>query len=62
MAATALSAPSGDIEPGTAQGFYVDDARALSRCLVQVSGEAPSPVAHGHGARAEFFLSARNLA
>ena len=28
--ATALSAPSGDIEPGTAQGLYVDDARALS--------------------------------
>ena len=60
--ATALSAPSGDIEPGTAQGFYVDDARALSCCLVQVSGEAPSPVAHGaSGARAQFFLSARNL-
>ena len=30
--ATALSGASGDIRPGTAEGFYVDDVRALS-CL-----------------------------
>jgi glycogen debranching enzyme len=60
--ATALSAPSGDIEPGTAQGLYVDDVRALSCLRVTVSGEAPSPVAHAaSGARAEFLGSARNL-
>ena len=60
--ATALSCASGDIRPGTAEGFYVDDVRALSSLRVTVSGEAPSPVSHGaSGSRAEFFLSARNL-
>jgi glycogen debranching enzyme len=60
--ATALSGASGDIRPGTAEGFYVDDVRALSGLRVTVSGEAPSPVSHGaSGSRAEFFLSARNL-
>ena len=60
--ATALSAPSGAIEPGTAQGLYVDDVRALSGLRIEVSGEVPSSVSHGaSGARAEFFGSARNL-
>jgi glycogen debranching enzyme len=60
--ATALSAPSGDIEPGTAQGLYVDDVRVLSSLRVDVSGEAPCAVSHGaSGSRAEFFGSARNL-
>lgn len=60
--ATALSCASGDMRPGTAEGFYVDDVRALSCLQVSVSGEAPSAVSHGaRGNLAEFFLSARNL-
>jgi glycogen debranching enzyme len=60
--ATVLSSAGGDIEPGTAQGFYVDDVRALSCLVVQVSGETPSPVSDGAlGDRAEFLLSARSL-
>jgi glycogen debranching enzyme len=60
--ATALSAPSGDMEPGTAQGLYVDDVRALSCLQVIVSGERPARVAHrASGARADFLLAARNL-
>jgi glycogen debranching enzyme len=59
---TAVSAPSGDIEPRGGHGFYADDIRVLNLLRVRVSGEAPSPVASGaSGARAEFFLSARNL-
>ena len=45
--ATALSCASGDMRPGTAEGFYVDDVRALSCLQVSVSGEAPSAVSHG---------------
>jgi glycogen debranching enzyme len=60
--ATALSGGSGDIRPGTAEGFYVDDVRVLSCLQVGVAGEPPSPVSHhASGNRAEFFLSARNL-
>ena len=60
--ATALSSTSGDMRPATAEGLYVDDARALSLLTVVVSGESPCPVAHGaSGASAEFFASARNL-
>lgn len=60
--ATALSSTSGDMRPGTAEGLYVDDARALSQLTVVVSGESPCPVAHGaSGAKAQFFASARNL-
>jgi glycogen debranching enzyme len=60
--ATALSSRSGDIEPGTAQGLYVDDVRVLSEATVRLDGEAPAFVAEGaSGPRAEFVLSARNL-
>ena len=60
--ATALSSPGGDIEPGTAQGLYVDDVRVLSEATIRLDAEAPTPVAHGaSGPRAEFVLSARNL-
>jgi glycogen debranching enzyme len=60
--ATALSSPGGDIEPGTAQGLYVDDVRVLSEATIRLDAEAPAPVAHGaSGPRAEFVLSARNL-
>jgi glycogen debranching enzyme len=60
--ATALSSPGGDIEPGTAQGLYVDDVRVLSGATVRIDGEAPAFVAEGaSGPRAEFVLSARNL-
>ena len=59
---TLLSAPTGDVDPGTAHGLYVDDVRVLSRLQVRASGEAPEWVAGGaSGARAEFFLVARNL-
>ncbi|MGO4342816.1 glycogen debranching N-terminal domain-containing protein [Pedococcus sp. 2YAF34] len=60
--ATALSSTGGDIEPGTAQGLYVDDVRVLSEATVRLEGEAPAFVAEGaSGPRAEFVLSARNL-
>jgi len=60
--ATAVSDPSGDLRPGTADGLYVDDRRALSRLEVLVGDERPARVGHGAlGERAEFFGSARNL-
>ncbi|HEY8306231.1 MAG TPA: glycogen debranching N-terminal domain-containing protein [Lapillicoccus sp.] len=57
---TQLSSQGGDVEPGSAQGFYVDDVRMLNCLLVRVAGEPASPVAgQAQGARAEFFGAAR---
>lgn len=59
---TVLSAPSGDIEPGTAQGWYVDDRRVVSTLLLEVGDEPPTPVAaRAVGNRAQFAGSARGL-
>ncbi|WP_195908261.1 glycogen debranching N-terminal domain-containing protein [Nostocoides sp. HKS02] len=60
--ATQLSSPQGDIEPGTAQGVFLDDARVLDRLVLRVGGEPASPVASSaRGERAEFFGAARGL-
>ena len=60
--ATQLSSQGGDLEPGTAQGFYVDDVRVLNCLLVRVADEPTSPVAgQAQGARAEFFAAARGV-
>lgn len=59
---TQVSSRGGDIEPATAQGFYVDDVRVLDVLSVRLGGEPTSPVASGaRGARAEFFGVARGL-
>ncbi len=59
---TVVSSRTGDLEADTAQGLYVDDVRVLSRLTVRAGGEAPEWVASSaSGARAEFFLVARNL-
>ena len=59
---TLLSKKTGDVDPDTAHGLYVDDVRVLSRLTVRAGGESPEWVAGGaSGARAEFFLVARNL-
>jgi glycogen debranching enzyme len=59
---TALSGAQGDLEPGTAQGLYADDARVLSGLRVTVDGERPSAVAaRARGAHARFLGSARNV-
>ncbi|HEU4329759.1 MAG TPA: glycogen debranching N-terminal domain-containing protein, partial [Lapillicoccus sp.] len=60
--ATALSDAGGDLRPGTVEGLYVDDRRALSRLELLIGDERPAGVGHGAlGERAEFFGSARNL-
>jgi glycogen debranching enzyme len=60
--ATQLSSPQGDVEPGSAQGVYLDDARVLDRLVLRVGGEPVSPVAwSARGERAEFFGAARGL-
>jgi glycogen debranching enzyme len=60
--ATQLSSAHGDIEPGTAQGVYADDARVLDRLVLRVAGEPASSIASSAGgSRAEFFGAARGL-
>ncbi len=60
--ATTLSGGDGDILPGTAQGFYVDDERQLRTVRWRVGGEAPTRIAaRSAGHRSEFFSAARNL-
>ncbi|MBB2987987.1 amylo-alpha-1,6-glucosidase [Terracoccus luteus] len=60
--ATALSDRSGDMESGTAHGWFVDDRRVLSRLVLEVDGERPSPVAgRASGATGAYSTSARSL-
>ena len=63
---TALSSRSGDIDRGTAQGFYVDDRRVLDGLVVDLAGpsgfERPTPVAdRARGSRGRYLGAARGL-
>jgi glycogen debranching enzyme len=59
---TCVSDSAGDLDPGTAQGVFVDDRRVLNALQLEVDGERPVRVSHvALGERAEFLASARNL-
>lgn len=66
---TALSARDGSMSVGAAEGFFVDDQRAVSTFVVALSPRGGGPedgpldeIANASsGSRSEFFLSARHL-
>ncbi|HSS08444.1 MAG TPA: glycogen debranching N-terminal domain-containing protein, partial [Acidimicrobiales bacterium] len=41
----AISSTSGDIDPGSAQGFFFRDTRFLSRLQLKVNGQRPEALA-----------------